>query len=105
MRRRDNLTAAMHMLVEALFWFHQLVWWIGARLVATREQACDEHVVDVDLVVEVLWLRGLAAADTDRPLRRGPHDRHSATTSINVARTEFSAGTAGHLTRCGFCGR
>jgi bla regulator protein BlaR1 len=44
-RRRDNLTAAIHMLVEALFWFHPLVWWIGARLVATREQACDEHVV------------------------------------------------------------
>jgi uncharacterized protein (TIGR03435 family) len=44
-RRRDNLTAAMHMLIEAVFWFHPLVWWIGARLVATREQACDEHVV------------------------------------------------------------
>ena len=45
MRRRDNLTAAIHMLVEAVFWFHPLVWWIGARLVATREEACDEHVV------------------------------------------------------------
>lgn len=44
-RRRDNLTAAIHMAVEAVFWFHPLVWWIGARLVATREQACDEHVV------------------------------------------------------------
>jgi uncharacterized protein (TIGR03435 family) len=44
-RRRDNLTAAIHMLVEALFWFHPMVWWLGARLVATREQACDEHVV------------------------------------------------------------
>jgi bla regulator protein BlaR1 len=44
-RRRDSLTAALHMLVEAVFWFHPLVWWIGARLVTTREQACDEHVV------------------------------------------------------------
>ncbi len=44
-RRRDNLAAAMHMLVEALFWFHPMVWWLGARLVATREQACDEHVL------------------------------------------------------------
>jgi uncharacterized protein (TIGR03435 family) len=44
-RRRDNLTAAIHMLVEGVFWFHPLVWWIGARLVATREQACDEQVV------------------------------------------------------------
>ncbi len=45
LRRRDNLTAAIHMLVEALFWFHPLVWWIGARMIEEREQACDESVV------------------------------------------------------------
>ena len=44
-RRRDNLVAAAHMLVEALFWFHPLVWWIGSRLVEERERACDEEVV------------------------------------------------------------
>jgi len=44
--RRDNLTAALHMLVEAVFWFHPLVWWIGARLVEERERACDEAVVE-----------------------------------------------------------
>ena len=44
-RRRDNLTAAMHMVVEAVFWFHPLVWWIGARLVHERERACDEEVL------------------------------------------------------------
>ena len=44
-RRRDNLTAVVHMLVEAVFWFHPLVWWIGARLVEERERACDEAVV------------------------------------------------------------
>jgi TonB family protein len=44
-RRRDNLTAAVHMLVEAVFWFHPLVWWVGARLVEERERACDEAVV------------------------------------------------------------
>jgi beta-lactamase regulating signal transducer with metallopeptidase domain len=44
-RRRDNLTGAVHMLVEALFWFHPLVWWLGARLIAERERACDEAVV------------------------------------------------------------
>jgi uncharacterized protein (TIGR03435 family) len=43
--RRDNLTAAMHMLVEAIFWFHPLVWWLGARLVEERERACDEDVL------------------------------------------------------------
>jgi bla regulator protein blaR1 len=38
-RRRDNLTAAFHMIVEAVFWFHPLVWWITARLVEEREPA------------------------------------------------------------------
>ncbi len=44
-RRRDNLTAAIHMVVEAVFWFYPLVWWIGARLVEERERACDESVL------------------------------------------------------------
>src|SRR5579871_5011034 len=44
-RRRDNLTAAVHMLAEAIFWFHPLVWWIGARLVDERERVCDEEVL------------------------------------------------------------
>jgi bla regulator protein blaR1 len=44
-RRRDNLTAAIHMAVEAIFWFHPLVWWLGARLTEERERACDEEVV------------------------------------------------------------
>ena len=41
-RRRDNLTAALHMLIEALFWFYPLVWWVGAQLIRERESACDE---------------------------------------------------------------
>jgi len=45
-RRRDNLTAAIHMVVEALFWFHPLVWWISARLMDERERACDEGVLE-----------------------------------------------------------
>jgi beta-lactamase regulating signal transducer with metallopeptidase domain len=44
-RRYDNLTAAIHMIVEAVFWFHPLVWWIGARLLDERERACDEDVL------------------------------------------------------------
>jgi TonB family protein len=43
--RRDNLAAAMHMVVEAIFWFHPLVWWMGSRLVEERERACDEEVL------------------------------------------------------------
>ncbi len=45
-RYRDNLTAALHMCVETLFWFHPVVWWIGAKLVEERERACDESVLD-----------------------------------------------------------
>jgi len=44
-RRRDNLAGAMHMMVEAVFWFFPPVWWIGARLVEERERACDEEVL------------------------------------------------------------
>ncbi len=45
-RRRDNLTAAIHMVVAAAFWFHPAVWWIKARLLEERERACDEAVLE-----------------------------------------------------------
>ncbi|HZQ53124.1 MAG TPA: M56 family metallopeptidase [Bryobacteraceae bacterium] len=44
-RRRDNLTATIHMMVEAVFWFYPVVWWVGARLLEERERACDEEVL------------------------------------------------------------
>ena len=44
-RRRDNLATVMHMVVEAVFWFHPLVWWLGGRLIEERERACDEEVL------------------------------------------------------------
>jgi bla regulator protein BlaR1 len=44
-RRRDNLTATIHMVVTAIFWFHPLMWWIRERLVEERERACDEEVL------------------------------------------------------------
>jgi uncharacterized protein (TIGR03435 family) len=46
-RRRDNLTMAMHMFVEALFWFHPAVWWIKLRLLDEQERACDEEVLQL----------------------------------------------------------
>jgi hypothetical protein len=45
-RRRDNLTAAIHKFIEVIFWFHPLVWWIGANLLREREAACDEAVIE-----------------------------------------------------------
>ena len=44
-RRRDNLSSAIPMLVEAIFWFHPLVWWLERQLVKERERACDEEVL------------------------------------------------------------
>ena len=46
-RYRDNLAAAIHMVVESIFWFHPLVWWLGARLIEERERACDEEVLEL----------------------------------------------------------
>jgi hypothetical protein len=43
--RHDNLKAHAHHLVEALFWFHPLVWFIGRHLREERERACDEAVI------------------------------------------------------------
>lgn len=45
LRRRDNITAAVHMAVEALFWFYPPVWLIGTQMLAERERACDENVL------------------------------------------------------------
>ena len=43
--RHDNLAASVHMVVEAIFWFHPLVWWIERRMLDERERACDEAVL------------------------------------------------------------
>jgi beta-lactamase regulating signal transducer with metallopeptidase domain len=37
----------MHMVVEAIFWFYPMVWWLGRRLAEERERACDEEVVQL----------------------------------------------------------
>jgi TonB family protein len=45
-RRHDNLAALVHTLVETVFWFHPLVWWMSARLVEERERACDQEALE-----------------------------------------------------------
>ena len=39
------------MIVESVFWFHPLVWWIERRLIEERERACDEEVVRLTSIV------------------------------------------------------
>ncbi len=45
-QRHDNLWAALAHLVVAVFWFHPLLWWIERRMLAEREAACDEMVLE-----------------------------------------------------------
>lgn len=45
-RRRDNLVASVHMIIQAVFWFHPVVWWVGARLLDERERSCDQDVIE-----------------------------------------------------------
>ena len=46
-RRWDNLVASLHMGLCCLFWFHPVVWLLDRRLLAAREEACDERVVEL----------------------------------------------------------
>ena len=85
-RHRDNLAAAIHMVVETAFWFHPLIWWMGARLVAERERACDEEVVrlgadravyaksilrvcEFSIASPVEWVSGISGADLKQRIR------------------------------------
>jgi uncharacterized protein (TIGR03435 family) len=99
-RRRDNLAAMIHMAVEALFWFHPLVWWIGARLVDERERACDEDVVargaEPDVYAEsilktcqfyvespLVCVAGVTGSDLKRRVEHiMKPDRHTALTAL-----------------------
>src|SRR6185369_1690267 len=99
-RRHENLWAAAHMIVETLFWFHPLVWWIGARLVDERERACDEDVVgrgtEPDVYAEsilktcqfyvespLVCVSGVTGSDLKRRVEQiMKHDRHTALTAL-----------------------
>jgi beta-lactamase regulating signal transducer with metallopeptidase domain len=80
-RRRDNLTSAVHMIVEAVFWFHPLVWWISARLVEERERACDEEVLRLGIEPQVYAQGILNICTTYLELPRSPM---SGVTGSNV---------------------
>jgi beta-lactamase regulating signal transducer with metallopeptidase domain len=44
-KRWDNLAGNFQRALCCLFWFHPVVWFINRRLLAEREQACDDVVV------------------------------------------------------------
>jgi bla regulator protein BlaR1 len=45
-QRRDNLTAAIQMVAEAVFWFYPVIWMVGRMLTQERELACDLAVLE-----------------------------------------------------------
>lgn len=45
-QRRDNLTAALQMIAEAIFWFYPVVRMVGRKLMEERELACDQAVLE-----------------------------------------------------------
>jgi len=45
-QRRDNLTAAVQMMAEGVFWFYPAVWMVGGKLMKERELACDQAVLE-----------------------------------------------------------
>jgi beta-lactamase regulating signal transducer with metallopeptidase domain len=121
-RRRDNLTALLHMFVEAVFWFHPLVWWMEQQMVKEREQACDESVVAMggsaetyaESLLKTCWfciesplpcMAGVTGADlqrrvadiiTGRALLRmtGPKKLLLATVALGVVVTPVMVGQA-----------
>jgi beta-lactamase regulating signal transducer with metallopeptidase domain len=44
-RRFDNFVSTLQLLVQILWWFHPLVWWMNRRICREREYCCDEEVV------------------------------------------------------------
>ncbi len=45
--RRDNLVSRLSAVLCCLFWFHPLVWWLDRQLLAERETACDDRVIEL----------------------------------------------------------
>ena len=44
--RWDNLFSTLQMMICTMFWFHPVVWWIDRQMLAERERACDDRVME-----------------------------------------------------------
>lgn len=45
LRRGDLFFGAFQLLVQAVLWFHPLVWWLNREIRRVREDCCDEEVL------------------------------------------------------------
>jgi len=44
--RKDNLFSYVQKVISSLFWFYPVIWWIDRQLLAERERACDDRVIE-----------------------------------------------------------
>ena len=44
-KRGDTLVAWFQVMLQALWWFHPLAWWMNRQIVRERERCCDDEVV------------------------------------------------------------
>lgn len=44
-RRGDTLVGVLQLLIQAVWWFHPLVWWLNREIRRYREHCCDEEVL------------------------------------------------------------
>jgi len=44
-KRGDTLVAWFQIMVQALWWFNPLIWWMNRQIVRERERCCDDEVV------------------------------------------------------------
>jgi hypothetical protein len=58
-RGEEDLTAAIQMVAEAVFWFYPLVWWIGRRSIEERERADDEEAQRIGVGEALGWRKRL----------------------------------------------
>ena len=69
-RRGDALVGLIQTLVQCLWWFHPLIWWVNRRIVFERERCCDEEVVAGLAFEPARYARGLLSVlELKRQLR------------------------------------
>jgi hypothetical protein len=45
LRRRDTAVGVLQLLIQGIWWFHPLVWWLNREVRRYREHCCDEEVL------------------------------------------------------------
>jgi beta-lactamase regulating signal transducer with metallopeptidase domain len=71
--RWDSATNLLQLVVQAVFYFHPLVWWANREIRREREKCCDELVLSSSGTCPRQYCEAIVAV-----LARAAHGRHSA---------------------------